>query len=115
MRAADVDRHDLGGRQPDGRLAHRGVLDVREEDRGTRVLAGGAPDGCVDGLGAARGEDHFTRCRTDEGRYLLTGFLQRVARTMRPSSCRRPGSAAGRAIHRVRAASASGRGGVVLA
>ena len=99
--------------------AGRGVADRRvlyrgTEHRGSRLGAGGPPDGGIDGLGSAGGEDDLARRDPDELGHLLAGHFELVA-YRRASSWSRPGSAAGRADQPVSEASAPGRGGVVLA
>ena len=74
-----------------------------------------APHGGVDGLGRARGEDHLAPGHADQVGHLVAGDLERVADDatlfvhpagIAPSAVRPTASSA---------ASASGRGGVVLA
>ena len=58
-----------------------------------------------------------TTCRgtTPNSPATCSRALSSASRTVRPSSCSRPGSPGGRVAHHVSAAIASGRGGVVLA
>ena len=74
----------------------RGVLDGGAEHGRARMGAGRTPDGGVDGLGGARGEDHLARPRRRRGRPPARGPSSSASRTVRPSSCSRPGSAGGR-------------------
>ena len=110
-----VDRDGLGRRQPGGRLAHGGVLHLGEEHGCARVLAGRPPHGRVDRPRCPPEVKTISRGVAQTNAATCRRASSSRSRTTRPSSCSRPGSAAGVAIHASTAASASGRGGVVLA
>ncbi len=69
----------LGRRQARRRVAHRRVLHGGTEHGQARRGPGRTPDGGVDGLGRARGEDHLAPRHADQIRHLRAGDLERVA------------------------------------
>ena len=83
------------------RVAHGRVLDRGAEHRRARVGAGGAPDGGVDRLGGAGGEDDLARRDAEQLGHLLRGPARARRGRRGPPRAGGPGSAAGRPAHAV--------------
>ena len=114
-RPAAVHRDLLGRRQTGRRVADRRVLHGGAEDGRAGLGPGGPPDGGVDGLGRPGGEDDLAPRHAHELGHLARGPPRARRGRSDPLRAAGRGRPSGRAAHCASAASASGRGGVVLA
>ena len=110
-----VDGQRLGRGQTGRGVTHGGVLDRGAEHRCVRVGPGRPPDGGVDGFGGPGGEDDLAGGRAEQRGHLLAGLLQCVPRDAGPLRAAGRDRPPGVRTRRAGRATASGRGGEVLA